>query len=223
MPAKRVIVPVLLLLMVSAPALRAGMPSYDLDDVVALRLQDISFFLLLTVGAAFGFKLVWNAAFKEVAKVPQLKFKQSLVLTFVLGLLMLLVLTMISGARELLTPGAWKKQGSTYKLAEPASLEERTARLRQLHQLIQVYAVNHGGKRPLHEFVPDIPPSLWQSGDSAGTRLIYVTWSATNAANPVLVAEPASFGAKRLGLFNDGTVRPLAQEEIDRLFAGPAK
>ena len=32
------------------------------------------------------------------------------------GLLFMLVLTMISGARELLTPGAWEKKGATYQL-----------------------------------------------------------------------------------------------------------
>jgi hypothetical protein len=30
--------------------------------------------------------------------------------------LFLLVLTMISGARELMTPGAWEKKGFTYQL-----------------------------------------------------------------------------------------------------------
>jgi hypothetical protein len=34
------------------------------------------------------------------------------------GFVFVIVLTMISGARELLTPGAWEKQGATYKLKE---------------------------------------------------------------------------------------------------------
>jgi hypothetical protein len=34
------------------------------------------------------------------------------------GLLFLLILTMISGARELMTPGAWEKHGSTYELKD---------------------------------------------------------------------------------------------------------
>jgi hypothetical protein len=34
------------------------------------------------------------------------------------GLLFLLILTMISGARELMTPGAWEKHGSTYRLKD---------------------------------------------------------------------------------------------------------
>lgn len=33
------------------------------------------------------------------------------------GLLFIVVLAMISGARELMTPGAWEKQGATYRLA----------------------------------------------------------------------------------------------------------
>jgi hypothetical protein len=35
---------------------------------------------------------------------------------FLWGLLFIIVLTMISGARELMTPGAWEKQGVTYRL-----------------------------------------------------------------------------------------------------------
>ncbi len=34
------------------------------------------------------------------------------------GLLFTVVLAMISGARELMTPGAWEKQGATYRLKE---------------------------------------------------------------------------------------------------------
>ena len=34
------------------------------------------------------------------------------------GSLFVLVLTMISGARELMTPGAWKKDGITYVLED---------------------------------------------------------------------------------------------------------
>ncbi len=41
------------------------------------------------------------------------------------GLLFVLVLTMISGARELMTPGAWEKEGFTYVLAGEAENHDR--------------------------------------------------------------------------------------------------
>ena len=48
--------------------------------------------------------------------LPKLNFWRALGLTVLWGLLFMVVLTMISGGRELMTPGAWDRQGATYKL-----------------------------------------------------------------------------------------------------------
>ena len=92
---------------------------------------------------------------------------------------MLLVLTMISGARELLTPGAWRKQGSTYRLNSPANEVQRRDHLRSLHAAIRHYQSTHNGQIPPHEYAPEIPPELWRSLDLEGTRMILVNWPAT--------------------------------------------
>src|SRR5262245_37025689 len=102
------------LLLTTFPA-RAGMTVYDLNDVVRLRLEDISFFSLLLVASAFGVKLLWNSLAKDFSRLPKLSYLKALSLTALLGIGMLLVLVMISGARELLTPGAWHRQGSQYR------------------------------------------------------------------------------------------------------------
>ncbi|MEX2173364.1 MAG: hypothetical protein WD872_03320 [Pirellulaceae bacterium] len=49
------------------------------------------------------------------------------------GLLFVIVLTMISGARELMTPGAWEKQGLTYKLRTEDQPAATVAELRNYH------------------------------------------------------------------------------------------
>ena len=59
---------------------------------------------------------VWNASRADFPRLPRLSFGKAVGVVFLWGLLFLLVLTMISGARELLTPGAWRKEGFTYKL-----------------------------------------------------------------------------------------------------------
>jgi hypothetical protein len=41
-----------------------GMTVYGLTDVVRLRLEDISFFLVLLLVCAFVFRLLWNHATK---------------------------------------------------------------------------------------------------------------------------------------------------------------
>ncbi|MCA9099076.1 MAG: hypothetical protein KDA36_11840, partial [Planctomycetaceae bacterium] len=45
--------------------LQAGMPSIDLTDVAKLRVDAISFFLLLGFLSALGVKLIWNSFRKD--------------------------------------------------------------------------------------------------------------------------------------------------------------
>jgi hypothetical protein len=53
---------------------------------------------------------------RDFVRLPVLTFGRALALVTLLGFLFVLVLTMISGARELMTPGAWVKDGLKYKL-----------------------------------------------------------------------------------------------------------
>jgi hypothetical protein len=100
--------------------LMAGMPAISLSDVWSLRLQSISFLLLVLLLSAAGVMAVWNHLRRDFTALPRLTYLRSLSLVLLLGLLFMVVLTMISGARELMTPGAWRKQGATYVLASKA-------------------------------------------------------------------------------------------------------
>jgi hypothetical protein len=106
-----------LLLAVATPA-HAGMPSFTLSDLAKARVDSISFFLVLLLGLAFLVKVLWNYLAKDFTKLPRMTYPRALAAVTLWGLVFLLVLTMISGARELMTPGAWEKQGATYKLKE---------------------------------------------------------------------------------------------------------
>ena len=59
------------LLSVAVPA-RAGMTVYDLNDVVRLRLEDISFFTVLLLVCALGIRFLWNYVAKVLPRVPRL-------------------------------------------------------------------------------------------------------------------------------------------------------
>lgn len=98
----------------------AGMPVVVLSDIAELRLQVISFFLAAFLLSAWGVKGVWNALRKDFPTLPHLSYKRALAFVFLWGLAFNLVLTMISGARELMTPGAWDKEGLTYRLSPEA-------------------------------------------------------------------------------------------------------
>ncbi len=118
-------------------AARAGMPVFPFDEfpfgesrppgyyglstLTRERLEAISFFLLGILICAWIAQRIWNSLRHDFPALPRLSFGKALGLVTLWGLLFVLVLTMISGARELMTPGAWKRQGRTYKIvAEPA-------------------------------------------------------------------------------------------------------
>src|SRR5262245_44535701 len=95
-------------------------------------------------------------------------------------MLFVLVLTMISGARELMTPGAWKKEGLTYKLAttpadgEPRD-EDRINRLNALRTALWEYARSHETQLPPSRESSGIPVEQWQIPGPARLRYIYVS------------------------------------------------
>ena len=102
----------------AAPA-AAGMPSLTLSDVASLRLSGISFFIVLLLLTAWGFRHLWNYLRRDFSRMPYLTYRMSLAAVLLLGLLFNIILLMIAGTRELMTPGAWEKSGVTYKLSKP--------------------------------------------------------------------------------------------------------
>jgi len=190
------------------------MTVYDLNDIVRLRLEDISFFLVLLIACALGIRFLWNFVQRDVPKVPRLTFGKALCLTGLLSLGMLLVLSMISGARELLTPGAWRKQGHEYRLNDPAGEPMRRTSIESLRAALMAYARTHDGKFPTHDYVPEIPEKVWQSPDRAGTRYIYLGgWTLSSETN-LIACEPLNFGEQRFALFANGEIKKLGTREI---------
>jgi len=188
------------------------MTVYDLNDVVRLRLEDISFFTVLLLVCGLGIRFLWNYLAKDFPGWPKLTFGKALSLTALLSLLMLLVLSMISGARELLTPGAWRRQGSSYRLNDPASEPLRQTSLEGLRAALQVYCQTHSGQYPEHDFTPEIPDKVWQSPDTAGTRYIYFGHPKTPTS--IVVCEPISFGDKRFVLLGNGQIEKMTTMKI---------
>ncbi len=117
-------------LLVSPSLTFAGMPSAlreDFETVLRLRetpherFQAISFFLMGILASTLVVKFLWNFVAKDFPRLPKLTFLRALSLVLLWGLLFVIVLTMISGARELMTPGAWKKEGLTYSVNDAPS------------------------------------------------------------------------------------------------------
>lgn len=101
------------------PAL-AGMPSAQvvLRKAAEAPLSALSFFLFGFLASALAVMLLWNYVARDWPALPRLTYLKALGLVGLWSLLFVLVLTMISGARELMTPGAWRADGAVYLLDE---------------------------------------------------------------------------------------------------------
>lgn len=201
----------------------AGMTVYDLTDVARLRLEDISFFLFLLLLATFGIRFLWNFLARDFPRWPRLTFSKALGLTALLGLGMLLVLVMISGARELLTPGAWYRQASHYRPNDIGNGELRQQSIEALRTSLMQYAYSHDGHFPPHDYVSEIPGKIWEAPDSVGTRYLYIGGLTLSQSNAVLACEPENFGDERLTLFGSGKITSVTTAEIHRLMAQGAQ
>lgn len=215
--SKRLLLPVVLLNI--CPAAYAGMTAYDLSDVARLRLQDVSFFTVLLLLCAFGIRFLWNFVAKDLPRLPRLSFGRALALTGLLSLFMLLVLSMISGARELLTPGAWRKQGDEYRLTDSAGEPMRRQSMEALRGALMTFANLHGGKFPSHDYVPEIPEKIWQSPNRKSTRYIYLGGGSAIGGTNIIACEPLDFGDRRFALFANGEIKRLTAVEIRTLVA----
>lgn len=105
----------------------AGMPSALPEDLKTLvrvadssvgRYQAISFFLMAILVSTVAVQYLWNLLARDSSWLPPLTFTKAFAIVMLWGALFVVVLTMISGARELMTPGAWEKNGVTYQLQE---------------------------------------------------------------------------------------------------------
>jgi hypothetical protein len=216
MPCKRLLVPCLWLA-IAGPA-HAGMTVITLTDIARARLDALSFFLVSYFLIAWGVKGLWNHLAKTFTALPRLDYRRALGLVLLTGLMFYVVLTMISGARELLTPGAWEKQGMGYRSREggPADLtkDQRRAALRDLQEAIWAYAQQHDGKAPPGPLVDGIEPKLWKF--AGGGLYCLMPGLRPGGGREVLVYEPSTAGGRRFVMLADGTIEDRSEGTLKR-------
>jgi hypothetical protein len=211
------------------PALFAGMASplpleapyvQKLASSSDARLQAISFFLLAILICTTVVWALWNYLRRDWTKLPRLSFGKALAGVLLWGMLVFIVLTMISGARELMTPGAWKKSGFTYQLTPDPSgkddnpSEERRRQLAELRLALWKFAATHEGRFPSETELGEIPDSLWRVPGYEGLRFRYVPGRKAATAGELLVVEPELDPQRRLVILTDGEIATLTTAEI---------
>jgi hypothetical protein len=191
------------------------------------RWQAFSFFAATILGSAAIVQWLWNILAKDFSSLPTLKYTRALSFVLLWGLLAVIVLTMVSGARELMTPGAWRKQGWTYQLAnqpppDELRLARRKAGLSRLKDALWQYAAEHEGSFPTSTS-PEIPTKYWHIPGWGETRYLYVPKQSKSATGSVLAYEPEFDGSERIVLLTNGVIGILTTTELDSLLqAEPA-
>ena len=204
----------------------AGMPSIGLTEVAAMRLSTISFFVVGLLLSAWVVGKVWNSLARDFPRLPRLSYKRALSVVVLWGLLFIIVLTMISGARELMTPGAWEKDGLTYKLpvqqAPPSDPDERQILARRQEKLVQLaeqllaYAAEHSGQFPSQDDVQKIPESYWQVDGKSGLRFVYVPGRSSQGKSFPLAYEPQVVDDRPFVVMTSGVCERLEFDEVIR-------
>jgi hypothetical protein len=184
------------------------------------RWQTISFFLACLFGFGWVAKALWNSVRRDFGWLPRIGYSPALGIVILWGLLFVIVLTMISGARELMTPGAWVKQGWTYRLAESKSPDPPALRDQNFERLrfaLWNYAATHDGQFPAEQDSA-IVNSLWEIPGWAGLRYLYVEGQSADHTGKLLAFEPELDGPRRV-LLTNGMLGTMSTQEIDQLLA----
>lgn len=204
----------------------AGMPFVRLTELGKMRLESISFFIVLICLLTLLVKWLWNALQRDFPSLPRLSFKAALGGVGLWALAMHLVLSMIAGGRELMTPGAWQKEGATYKLAaEPKTTATpettlqhvRTKQLERLRTALWTYSKNHEGQFPPHDYVREIPESTWQVVDPSELHYVYIRGLLPDKKTLPVAYEPGIYGKMRMTLLSNGEIKRLDIEEISQI------
>lgn len=220
----------IILILADAHPVVAGMPGVSLSDFGWLSLQAISFFGIVFLICGFVVQRIWNGLQRDFPRLPRLSFGKAIGVVFLWGLLFVLVLTMISGARELMTPGAWVKNGSTYRLpntSEPSvghpNGTELTARrelqIQRLWSALVIHAARHERRFPSVEETLAMDEAIWRLPDREATRYLYVPGHKLDESKQVLGYEPAVYGDDPFVLMATGKVVQMSRHALRETLA----
>ena len=192
------------------------------------RLQTLSFFIAAVLLCAWIVQGLWALLRRDWPKLPRLRYRGALAGTLLWGLVSVIVLTMISGARELMTPGAWKQHGWTYRLVDDekkpvraqengegsAVLKQRREAMQSLWTHLSAYADDHSGKFPDNVDADDV---VWIVPTHPKLRYVLVPGKTrANAAYDLLAAEPRFHDRELMVLFTNGSIVTMTPRDLDQ-------
>lgn len=202
------------------PQIRTLTPWFD------ARLQTLSFFLAALAVVAVVVKWMWNLLQRDWPKLPRMTYRAALMTTGLWALLSIVILTMISGARELMTPGAWKQHGWTYQLADKSSQKSPSSpemgqayRLRKRYEGMQRLSAWINSYVEKHQKFPESATEdpVWDVPTFPGQRYVVKVGPKPDGDwNETIAFEPFQEGPVYV-LGNDGTIGLIGQEDLRKI------
>lgn len=195
-------------------ALLAGMPSPVLvfTELGKRRAEELSFFVFAFLVCGFLVKLLWNYVAAGVAWAPQLTYGKALGALSLWGLVMVVVLSLVSGTRELMTPAAWEPNGTTHRLAKPkeeslvaSQREERKSQIEKVRFALWDFAAKHQGQLPTMEQWNELPAETRACEPSGTIQYRYEPGATLGSETKVIVFEPRWYDDQYV-LYGDGSI-----------------
>jgi hypothetical protein len=192
-----------------------------------MRVETISFVVVVLLACTIVMRWLWNYLAEQFTILPKLTYRRAIAASLLWGVVMALILTMVAAARELLTPGAWKKQGVLYKVApatspelppvrpETSQLELRMEHLKKLSAALASFAAKHDGKYPASETTDGIDSSLWELPGASGMRYVYVPGLKVDESR-ILAYEPNLYGDERMVLRANREIAILSTNDLHK-------
>lgn len=209
------------------PYTKEAFPHSDaLSPWVDERLQALSFFVVSVLACAWLVRVLWSGLRRDWPALPALTYRGALAGTLLWGLVFVVVLTMISGARELMTPGAWRKSGWTYQLAdkkvgsqEPHFRNLRREKLESLRLALLRHAATHGGDFPSQPAELD---ESWAIPAHPGFDFLYRPGlRADGDGAQILAFEPEIGDDERFVLLANGMIGTMRTAELEAALTSP--
>ncbi|MCC9606498.1 hypothetical protein LOC68_17555 [Blastopirellula sp. JC732] len=200
--------------------LLGGMPAVRLTSDTSTRMQGISFFLMGIVVSTLVVWWAWNWLRRDFTALPKLSFIGAAGLTVLWGMLFVIVLTMISGARELMTPKAWRPNGLTYAIDdEPGTsleslAEERENEIKLVAATLTYYKRTRGGELPEDVvYLGDAAEELGFISLAHSLEMNYWYDASQSKSSPILIRQIAQKGGPAWGITAEGEIVRLDEAE----------
>lgn len=210
-------------------------PRLTLTDLAIFRISSISFFLVVILVCSLCVQKIWKRFAHDIQGMPVLSYSRACRLSLTCGLLFVAVFTMISGAREHMTPEAWQKQGLMFqrqsdnsvlpdknalRSPDPQSQTERMAerrlKLAELRHLLERYSDQHNGNYPESREASGFPPESWELPDVSRLQYVYNCCENSPMSDPdqPLAIEPDFFPGDPCILTAGGDIVTMSRTRI---------